>query len=221
MADDDLPPSVTTHRVVRNPNRDTSAAVAVKKAQAADNRRRIAEAIVSIQRDDKPVNVTSVARAAKVSPDTIRRNPDLLKEIAHLRDRGWQRKSGARLATVDKSTYDALRGRWLTAQSEVSRLRKELAEARRAVHQALGTQMEQVDPAALDQLESENADLRVRFMELTQEVQALKDERTSLAGELSATHEINREYVRELNLTKDRLLHAERELSRLRLKQGE
>jgi chromosome segregation ATPase len=203
----------------RGPNRDTSAAVAVKRAQATANRQRIADAIVNLQRRGAQVTVAAVARESGVSQDTIRRNPDLHKEVAHLRGQGWQRKSDVRPGTTDRATYDAMKGRWLAAQAEVSRLRKALTEARRATHQALGTQGQKISPDALSDLKSENANLHVRLMEMMQEIESLKDERVSLTGELTAAHEVNREYVRQLTQARDRLVQAERELGALRMAQ--
>jgi len=196
--------------------RDPSRAIAAKKAQAAANRNKIAATIAALQRDGQPVNVHSVARAAGVHPHTIRRNPDLLKEVQHLRDTGSPQVPTARTDPAATAAYKALKARLLASQAEVADLRRDLAQLRRDAHQALGTAPARPDPTILEDLQRQVAELQVQLMNDRDTTGPLRAAVAAIADDLTAAHEIARSYLRELNQTKNELLHTRQELVKQR-----
>lgn len=191
-------------------------AIAAKKAQADANRKRIAEAILTLQKSGADINVQSVARAADVHPDTVRRSGELFAEVKRLRDLGPPSTRPVQPAPQPTEQHAALRARILDAQAEVVALRAEVSRAKKAAHQALGTSGSVIDPEMADQLRRENAELTVAIMNLQTQVKSLVQERESLSGELLAARELNREYARDLNAARDQVITTERELTRLR-----
>lgn len=126
--------------------RDPSRPIAAKKEQAAATRDKIAAAIAALQRGGRPVNVQSVARAAGVHPHTLRRNPDLLQEVQHLRENSYQRPPANHADPTAAASHNALKARLLASQAEVADLRRDLAQLRRDAHQVLGTAPTRPDP---------------------------------------------------------------------------
>jgi hypothetical protein len=198
--------------------RDPSRAIAVKKEQAAANRDKIAATIAALQRDGQPVTVQSVARAAGVHPHTIRRNPDLLAEVQHLRESSWQHAPATHTDPTAAASYKALKARLLTSQAEVADLRRDLAQLRRDAHQALGTAPTRSDPSILEDLQRQAAELRVQLMNERDTTASLRAAIAATAEDLTAAHEVARSYLRELNQTKDELLHTRQELVKMRTK---
>jgi chromosome segregation ATPase len=192
---------------------DPTPAIEAKKAQATANRERLAKAIQALQLQNRPVNVQAVARAAGVHPDTLRRNPDLYAEVRRLRDQGWRGDPPQAPSTSAESGH---RVRLLAAQSEIQDLRRQLAEARQVAHQTLGEAGAALDAQSAAELQGANAELTVQVADLQDQVRALRDERRDLGEELTAAHELNREYVRALSAANERLLQAERNLATTR-----
>ncbi|HEX2807014.1 MAG TPA: hypothetical protein VHN80_12685 [Kineosporiaceae bacterium] len=218
MTPDPVTGTVGVAGVAQTGGRDPSRAIAVKKQQAAANRDKIAATIAVLQRDGQPINVQSVARAAGVHPHTIRRNPDLMKEVQRLRDSGWQRPPVIHADPTVAASYKALKARLLASQAEVADLRRDLAQLRRDAHQALGTAPARSDPTIVEDLQRQTAELRVQLMNERDTTGSLQAAVAANAEGLTAAHEIARGYLRELNQTKDELLHTRRELVKLRTK---
>jgi hypothetical protein len=198
--------------------RDPSRAIAAKKQQAAANRNKITTAIVALQRGGRPVNVQSVARTADVHPHTLRRNPDLLQEVQHLRETSYQRPLTNHADPTAAASYNALKARLLSSQAEVADLRRDLAQVRRDAHQALGTTPARSDPGIVDDLNREIAELRVQLMNERDTTRSLQATTAAAAEDLTAAHEIARSYLRELNQTRDELRRTRQELTSLRTK---
>lgn len=175
---------------------DPTKAIAARKAQAAANDQRIAQAITSLQRAGEHVNVAAVARAAGVHSDTIRNRPELLAEVKAIRSKQWQQP--ARPARADSATHKEMEARWKTAQAEVRQLRAELGESRDNVHQVLGNSAFG-DGSRLDEAESEIARLRVELSDQQHKLAELQWKNEDLTTEASKAHQLNREYVRFYN----------------------
>jgi transposase-like protein/ribosomal protein L29 len=195
--------------------RDPSRAIAAKKEQAAANRDKITAAITALQRGGHPVNVQSVARAAGVHPHTLRRNPDLLKEVQYLRENSSHHPPTTH-APATAASHNALKARLLTSQAEVADLRRDLAQLRRDAHQALGTAPARPDPSTVEDLHRDIAELRVQLMNERDTTRTLHATTAATTEDLTAAHEIARSYLRELNQTKDELQRTRRELVKLR-----
>lgn len=193
--------------------RDPSRAIEVKKAQAAANRNRIATAITALQTSGQPVNVKSVARAAAVHPHTVRRNPDLLAEVQRLRQASWERPPTLHADPGFAAVHKALKAKLLSAQAEVSDLRQQLTQLRRDAHQALGGARPNLDDNELRELRQEIAELRVQLMNERDTSRALQEAARHHADELTASHEVARSYLRELNLAKEELLQVQRRMT--------
>jgi hypothetical protein len=196
--------------------RDPSRAIAAKKEQAAANRDKITAAIIALQRGGRPVNVQSVARAAGVHPHTLRRNPDLLQEVQHLRENSDQRPPVIHADPAAAASYKALKAQLLASQAEVADLRRELAQLRRDAHQVLGTALARSDPSIVDDLHREIAELRVQLMNERDTTRSLQATTATTSQDLIAAHEIARGYLRELNQTRDEFQRTRQELTKLR-----
>jgi transposase-like protein/ribosomal protein L29 len=198
--------------------RDPSRAIAAKKEQAAANRDKITAAIAALQRGDRPVNVQSVARAAGIHPHTLRRNPDLLKEVQHLRENGSQHSYVTHADPTAAASYKALKARLLASQAEIADLRRDLAQLRRDTHQALGTAPARPDASVVEDLSRDIAELRVQLMNERDTTRTQQATVAATTDDLSAAHDIARNYLRELNQTKDELQRTRQELVKLRTK---
>jgi len=122
---------------------------------------------------------------------------------------------------VDKmlgARYKALKARLLASQSAVADLRHDLAQLRRDAHQALGTAPARSDLTIVEDLQRQTAELRVQLMHERDTTRSLQAVVAANAEDPTAAHEIARGYLRELNQTKDELLHTRRELVKLRTK---
>ena len=193
--------------------RDPSRAIAAKKEQAAANRDKITAAIAALQRGSQPVNVQSVARAAGVHPHTLRRNPDLLKEVQYLRENSSHHPPTTH---ADPASHKALKARLLASQAEVADLRRDIAQLRRDAHQALGTAPASPDPSIVEHLHLDIAELRVQLMNERDTTRSLHATTAAVTEDLTAAHEIARSYLRKLNQTKDELQQTRRELVKVR-----
>ena len=191
--------------------RDPSHAIAVKQAQAAANRERIASAIAALQRAGQPVNVQAVARAADVHAHTVRRNADLLAEIQRLHQPSWQRLPDVHTDPTAAAAHKALKARLLASQADVSDLRSQLTQLRRDAHQALGSAPTRPDPNMVEDLQREVAELRVQLANERDITRALREAGRNHSEELTAAHEVARGYLRELNRVKDELQRTRRE----------
>ncbi|MDH2413940.1 hypothetical protein [Nocardioides sp. CER19] len=178
-------------------------AIAARKAIAAANRKRIADAIASLARGGQPVNVRSVARAAGVHPDTVRRSGDLYEEVRRHRNPTPHLSAG--VSQAQPSMDRVQKARLLDAHAEISELRRDLAATRRALHQALGEAGTVIDFSEAERLHQVNAEQAAIIIELQDRVRALTDERQQLVDELTATREVNREYLRDLNHARTQL----------------
>jgi transposase-like protein len=203
-------------KATQGSGRDPSRAIAAKKDQAAGNREKITIAIAALQRGGRPVNVQSVARAAGVHPHTLRRNPDLLLEVQHLRETGSQRPSVTHADPSAATSYKALKAQLLASQAEVADLRRELAQLRRDAHQVLGNAPARTAPSVVDDLHREIAELRVQLMHERDTTRSLQAATATTNLDLIAAHEIARGYLRELNQTRDELQRTRQELTNLR-----
>ena len=74
-----------------------------------------------------------------VSTHTLRRNPDLLREVRHLRENSHQRSPINHADPTAAASCNALEARLLASQGEVADLRRDLAQLRRDAHQVMGT----------------------------------------------------------------------------------
>lgn len=187
-------------------------AIQAKKREAAANIERIRKALNTLQRNGQPINVRSVAKAAGVSVDTVRRSGDLYAEVKHLREQTSGVVAGNVARSGPSAPEKALKARLLGAQAEITELRREVAEARRAAHQALGTAGTIMDADAAQRLQQENAELTVALGQLREQVALLTSQQQETTEELTAAREVNREYARELNRTREELLRAEQAL---------
>lgn len=205
-ATSDLPPTP------RKP--DTSRAIEAKKAEKAANRQRIAEAITRLTSAGEAVNVKAVARAAGVHPDTIRRNEDLLAEVVRHRDGKVSRRVQG--SDRESAATTALRARLSAAQSEIKDLRSQLTAATNATHQALGTAGSSMDHATAERLKQESAEVAVALVEAQSRIRDLTRQRDELNDELVASHDVNRDYARQLTRATEDLLRAQQEIARLK-----
>lgn len=204
---------------------DASHAIAAKKAEAQRNLERISRAITSLQSAGAPVNVQSVARAAGVSPDTVRRSGDLFNEVRRLRDgtdtpNRFNPRTDGKTSAIETS----MQVRMLAAQAEVKELRAELGAARAAAHQKLGQGGSTLDRAEADALRRDNSELQVALDDARANLERAREELAVLLAvltdELTAAREVTRAYVRELTETKEQLVRVERELTSLRSLNG-
>ncbi|SDS87538.1 hypothetical protein [Actinoplanes derwentensis] len=215
----DAQPTTTTAQLYPQAaasGRDPSRAIETKKAQATANRDRITTAIVALQRQDQPVNVQSVARAAGVHPATLRRNPDLLAEVQRLRDASWQQPPARHADPEATASSKALKARLLASQQEGVELRRQLTQLRRDAHQALGTASTHPDHGMVEELQREAAELRVQLMDERDTTRGLQETGRDLADELTATREIARGYLRDLDQARADLRATRQELMKLR-----
>jgi len=189
--------------------------IASKKAQAAANRHRIARALVALQERGDAINVQAVARAAGVHSDTIRRNPDLLAEVRHLRDEQW-RIAPAPAVANHRTQVDAqeLKARLLDAQAEISQLRRDLSQALRAAHNTLAREGEVMSREDADRLQREATELRVQTIALHEQLAREQELRERINDELTATNEVNRDLMRELTASKERELTLRQSVGR-------
>jgi hypothetical protein len=94
----------------------------------------------------EPIAQTSVPMPASVHPHTLRRNPDLLQEVQHLRENRDQRPPANHADPTAPASYNVLKARLLASQAEVADLRRDLAQLRRDAHQVLGSAPTRSDP---------------------------------------------------------------------------
>ncbi|WP_380161930.1 hypothetical protein [Kineococcus sp. R86509] len=205
-----------TSKAVAGGGRDPSRAIAAKKEQAAANRNRIAAAIAALQHGGRPINVQSVARTAGVHPHTLRRNPDLLQEVQHLRENSHHHPPLHQADPTAAAAYSALKARLLASQAEVADLRRAHAQLRRDAHQVLGTTPARLDPSIAEDLHRELAELRVQLMNERDTTRSLQTTIATTNEDLSAAHEIARDYLRELNQTREELQRTRQKLTSLR-----
>ena len=181
-----------------------AAMITSQKARAAANRQRIAQALVTMQRDGKQITLRSLAQQARVHPDTIRRNPDLLQEFRHVRDQGWQPTGPAVAGSGQRRAGEAaLKVRLLDGQAEISELRRQLAQALRSAHNDLGHGGTMVSAAEAEQLRQELTELRVQLMAAQEQLARERELHESILGELTAANEVNRQLVRDLTAAKE------------------
>lgn len=178
--------------------------VTSQKTRAAVNRQRIAQALVTMQRDGKPMTLRSLAQESHVHPDTIRRNPDLLEEFRLVRDQGW-RPAGPAIAggTQRRASEATLKARLLDAQAEIADLRRQLAQALRSAHNNLGQGGTMLSAAEAEQLRQELTELRVQSMAIQEQLARERELHESILGELTAANEVNRQLVRDLTASKE------------------
>jgi len=185
-------------------------AITKQRTTADQNRRKIADALVAAQHDGIRVNVTAIAAKAGVDPGTIRNNPDLLAEVVRIRDEQAKRPPAAHAAESDAATYKEMQARWLGAQHEVTDLRTELKKARNTAHQALGISTTLIDPDELRQAHTRMAELEVQLINTTQAKIEVANQLRDLSDQLTDCHELNRNYLRQLDEAK-RDLQAEKQ----------
>lgn len=180
------------------------AMVTSQKTRAAANRHRIAQALATMQRDGKQLTRRSLAQHACVHPDTIRRNPDLLKEFRHVRDQSWQPTGPAIAGSAQRRASEvALKARLLNSQAEIAELRSQLAQALRSAHNHLGQSGTMISAAEPEQQRQELTELRVQVMTAHEQLAREREVHESIMGELTAANEVNRQLVRDLTAAKE------------------
>ena len=108
----------------------------------------------------------------------------------------------------------------MASQQEVADLRRQLAQLRKDAHQALGTATAHTDPALVEDLQREAAELRVQLANERDTTRGLRDTVRDQQDELTATHEIARGYLRDLDQAKADLRTTRQELMKLRTPAG-
>jgi hypothetical protein len=187
-------------------------AISRQQARAELNRQKIADALSRAQANGDRINISAIAAAAAVDPGTIRNNPDLLTEIKRLRDgQGYRPPSNTR--TTDAASYKEMQARWMTAQAEISDLRRDLKQARESAHQALGISAARVEPTELEQVQQRVAELEVQQINMTQTQQETAAQLRDATAQLTDCHELNRDYLRQLEQAKRELQRAKQQIN--------
>lgn len=197
-----------------------AAAIASKRAEKAENRRRIAAAINRLRADEAPVNVRAVARLAEVHPDTIRRNEDLYGEIRTLRGENPRSGSPSRPTPRESADLRDMTARFHAARTDIQHLRAALATAQAVAHQELGNIGPALDRSESQLLKDEAADLRVQLTNARALVRDGERRVESLQDELDATRELARDYLRELTAAHQDSTLLRKDLSVLKIQRA-
>lgn len=143
------------------------AAIVSRKAASDGCRARIAHAISVLAHAQQPINVAGVARHAGVSRQTVYQHQDLYAEIVHhQRRQQGQPKTQRTLGPHQAVTTKSLTARLHAANTEITDLRRRLAQTDKALIQALG------DAASVAAVDDETTELQRHVAELSDRSEA-------------------------------------------------
>lgn len=196
-------PAITPDTCEAPTKRRPSQAIATKVSEAHTNRQKIADAIVSLQKANQPINVKSTAAAAKVSTNTIRRNPDLLNEVIRLRDHQTQGPPARHAGSADTASKTELKARMLQAQSQVVELRRELALLAKQTYQAIGLAAGKPNPDDIEWRDKEIARLRIDLANNADKITRLQRVIEDLQADYTDAQELARERLQALDNEKN------------------
>ena len=162
----------------------------------------------------------AVARLAEVHPDTIRRNEDLYREIRTLPRREPTPRVTFPARPRESADLRDMTARFHAARTDIQHLRAALATAQAVAHQTLGDIGPALDRSESQQLKDEAADLRVQLTNARALVRDGERRIESLQGELDATRELARDYLRELTAAHQESTLLRKDLSALKIQRA-
>jgi chromosome segregation ATPase len=176
-------PNVTTAKV-------TTALAAARADDSARRHDRVVQALDAVTTAGHEINVSAVARVARVHRSFIHRHPQL-----HVAVTTAQRQSPT--VTVDSAISTAsLHADLANMHAQNTRLARHITLLEKRLSEALGQQVMRASGlGAVD----ETGDLRCHITELEQRVADLTEQLGEREDELNAARAANREFMAELN----------------------
>ncbi len=172
------------------------ALAASRRLDSTTKAARVRAAINSIAAAGAPLNITALARSAKVSRRFIYDHPELRAEAAQQAARSAERDGAASTADARVSAA-SLRADLVNAGAANQRLHTELAALRRRLGRLLGQDV--LAEIVGDEDAQLNALVSPRVRELEHKLFDAQEELAQRTEELEAARQINRELLERLN----------------------
>lgn len=160
----------------------------------ANNSQHINDTIDAMERAGQTINISSVARATGLHPDTIRSRPEGYKRIVDIREEQAKQPPIKHATRRDSARWKDMEARWKSAMAQVAELNDEADSLRRQLEKQLSG-IRPDDQTEADQAQTEILRLEAELADLQQAHNQLRECHEDKEIEAETAHGINRAYV--------------------------